>query len=119
MKSQVNTYCSNVCLQRNIYNKYVDRWLNGDELGYGGKTCDMSHHIYRYMRDTFGTACSVCGWDEKHPVDGSVLTEIDHVDGDAKNCSLSNLKILCPNCHSMTPTFRARNSKSSRTRKPL
>lgn len=44
------------------------------------------------------------------------LTEVDHIDGDAHNCRPTNLKILCPNCHSMTPAFRARNSGSKRSR---
>lgn len=62
-----------------------------------------------------GTACEECGWDIRHS-DGSILTEIDHIDGDAENCRPSNLRILCPNCHALTPTFRARNSKSKRIR---
>lgn len=32
--------------------------------------------------------------------------ELDHIDGDKTNHYLSNLRILCPNCHSQTPTFR-------------
>lgn len=37
--------------------------------------------------------------------------ELDHIDGDRTNHSLENLRILCPNCHSQTPTFRAKNRK--------
>lgn len=66
-----------------------------------------------------GTACSKCGWDEKHPEDGLPLTEINHIDGDAENCSESNLEILCPNCHAMTSNFRRRNKKSKRDRGPI
>jgi hypothetical protein len=29
------------------------------------------------------------------------------------------LEILCPNCHSLTPNFRALNKKSSRTYRGL
>ena len=32
--------------------------------------------------------------------------ELDHIDGNHKNNVLSNLRLLCPNCHSLTPTFR-------------
>lgn len=39
--------------------------------------------------------------------------ELDHIDGNHKNNNLSNLRILCPNCHSMTSTFRGRNKKKS------
>lgn len=38
---------------------------------------------------------------------GTKLTlELDHIDGDHHNNNLENLQILCPNCHSQTPTFR-------------
>lgn len=34
--------------------------------------------------------------------------ELDHIDGDKSNNLLDNLRLLCPNCHSQTPTFRGR-----------
>ena len=109
-------YCSNACQMAYQHEQYITRWLRGDELGHGGKTADLSHHIYKFLHKTRGTACQECGWDKRHPVDDRVLTEVDHVDGDAHNCKPDNLKILCPNCHSMTSTFRARNIGSKRKR---
>lgn len=35
--------------------------------------------------------------------------ELDHVNGDRKDNRLSNLQLLCPNCHALTPTYRGRN----------
>ena len=35
--------------------------------------------------------------------------ELDHIDGDASNHLLKNLRMLCPNCHSQTETFRSKN----------
>ena len=32
--------------------------------------------------------------------------EIEHVDGNSLNNDPSNLLLLCPNCHSFTPTYR-------------
>ena len=37
--------------------------------------------------------------------------EVHHVDGDKTNNELSNLQILCPNCHALTSTYRGRNIK--------
>ena len=51
-------------------------------------------------------ACEECGiseWNGKR-----MIFELDHIDGNNKNNSFDNLKILCPNCHSQTPTFRGR-----------
>lgn len=51
--------------------------------------------------------CSKCGISEWN---GEKLNiELDHIDGDRTNHRLNNLKMLCPNCHSQTSTFRARN----------
>ena len=51
--------------------------------------------------------CEVCGLDSWN---GKVLNcALDHIDGDRSNHSLSNLRILCPNCHSQTDTFRSKN----------
>jgi hypothetical protein len=115
-KSTLNKYCSNYCQIQYQYNQKLTNWLMGLELGYTGKTKQIKKFVRNYLHETRGTACSQCGWDERHPVDNSVLTEIDHIDGDAENCTPDNLRILCPNCHSMTSTFRARNKNSKRCR---
>lgn len=35
--------------------------------------------------------------------------ELNHIDGDCHNHILSNLELLCPNCHSLTDTYRGKN----------
>ena len=35
-----------------------------------------------------------------------IKLEVDHIDGDKYNNSRENLRLLCPNCHSTTPTWR-------------
>ncbi|KOT94182.1 MULTISPECIES: HNH endonuclease signature motif containing protein [Streptomyces] len=34
--------------------------------------------------------------------------EVDHIDGDWRNNRVENLRLLCPNCHSVTDTYRGR-----------
>lgn len=54
--------------------------------------------------------CSKCGIDSWM---GQPLSlEIDHIDGDRNNNSRDNLEALCPNCHSLTPTFRSKNKNA-------
>ncbi len=51
--------------------------------------------------------CEMCGWAVKTP-DGYLPLELDHINGDHRDNRLLNLRILCPNCHSLQPTHRGR-----------
>jgi hypothetical protein len=39
---------------------------------------------------------------------------IDHIDGDATNDSRMNLRLICPNCDSQLPTYKAKNRGNGR-----
>ncbi len=54
--------------------------------------------------------CELCGWCQKS-TDGRLPLELDHVNGDHLDNRLENLRILCPNCHSLQSTHRGRNKK--------
>jgi hypothetical protein len=43
------------------------------------------------------------------PTIGNVPVEVEHKDGNHKNNSPDNIILLCPNCHSLTPTYKALN----------
>lgn len=55
----------------------------------------------------FQNKCSVCGLDEWLGV--PINCELDHVNGNKHDHSIENLRMLCPNCHSQTNTFRGKN----------
>ncbi len=57
--------------------------------------------------------CEKCGWSERS-TDGRTPLELDHINGDSKDNRLENLRILCPNCHSLQPTHRGKNTKGVR-----
>ena len=40
--------------------------------------------------------------------------ELEHNDGNSQNNSLDNLSLICPNCHSQTPTYKGANKGNGR-----
>jgi hypothetical protein len=46
-----------------------------------------------------------------------VPVEVEHIDGDWRNNRVENLKLLCPNCHALTATFRALNRGRGRAKR--
>ena len=57
--------------------------------------------------------CEECGWAQKSS-DGRIPIELDHINGDRYDNRIENLRILCPNCHSLKPTHRGRNKMKRR-----
>lgn len=51
-----------------------------------------------------GHKCEKCK--NTHWLNTSITLELEHVDGNNKNNVKTNLMLLCPNCHSQTPTWR-------------
>ena len=68
----------------------------------------------RYLINLYGNKCMECSWSEVNIISGKVPIELEHIDGNSENNSLENLKLLCPNCHSLTPTYKALNSGNGR-----
>lgn len=51
--------------------------------------------------------CNISEWNGKN-----IECELDHINGKCYDHRLENLRILCPNCHSQTETFRSKNLKN-------
>ena len=56
----------------------------------------------------FEDKCTMCGLTEW--LNKKMPLELDHIDGNRDNNQLINLRLLCPNCHTLTPTYRGRNT---------
>jgi len=57
--------------------------------------------------------CIECGQKANHN-NKYLSLEMDHINGDPADNKRENLRILCPNCHSQTSTFRSRNIKTNK-----
>lgn len=57
--------------------------------------------------------CEECGNTQWNGL--PIPLEVHHKDGNRKNNELTNLQLLCPNCHALTPTYRGKNKKKMNT----
>lgn len=85
-------------------NKLKENILNSNYL-------DLSFERLRkrilYEQDCKCNRCGISEW-----LGEKISLELEHKDGNHHNNNRENLEILCPNCHSLTTTWRGRNKKS-------
>jgi endogenous inhibitor of DNA gyrase (YacG/DUF329 family) len=112
--SSKQPFCSGKCHQESRYQAFIQAWLAGTCNGNRPKDESMSHYIRRWLLRQHGEKCWSCGWNQKHPDSDKCPLEVDHIDGNHTNNRPDNLRILCPNCHSLTSTYKGRNKGHGR-----
>lgn len=103
-----NKYCSLKCKILKEYNDYILRWKNGEETGLKGEY-SISNHIKKYLFKKYNNKCALCEWCEINKYTNKIPLEVEHIDGDYKNNKEENLTLICPNCHSLTKTYKGSN----------
>jgi len=83
-------------------------WNKGEQLKKWedySRTASLKKHLINEM----GHECQSCHNTEWMGL--KITLEIDHIDGDRTNNNRDNLRLLCCNCHALTPTWRYRKRK--------
>lgn len=106
-------YCSNRCQLEYQHQVYIKKWKNGEVSGLQSIGV-VSKHIKRYLRKKFQNKCCLCGWSEVNPKTGQAPLVADHIDGSWRNNTEKNLRLLCPNCDALTPTYAGLNRGNGR-----
>lgn len=114
----VYKYCSNTCQLEYEYQSYIKKWKSGEVSGLQNLGI-VSGYIKRYLRRKFGNKCCLCGWSEINPKTRQAPLVADHIDGNWRNNTEDNLRLLCPNCDSLTPTYAGLNRGNGRKNRVL
>ena len=103
-------FCSNACQQSYRRRLLLKAWL---ETGVCGRTSYQGNYVRDYLDEQRGGCCAICGIkNEWNGVNLALI--IDHIDGDAINKRRENLRLICPNCDSQLPTYKARSRGNGR-----
>jgi hypothetical protein len=102
-------YATQRCQREHDYQRYIAAWLRGEISGVNPNWGDVSGYVRRYILERDGNQCVLCGWGERNPHTGTLPLVLDHIDGDSENTTEGNLRTLCPNCDSLTNTYKGAN----------
>lgn len=114
-----NKYCSQKCQMENEYREYIRRWIKGEVSGekYVG---EVSGHVRRWLFERSGGRCESvvdgkrCNWSRVNEITGKIPLTVHHKNGNSKKHSPDNLELICPCCHSVTPTYGSLNKGNGR-----
>lgn len=95
-KKTHNKYCAE-CIKNRVYAVKVETLEQA-------KYDRMRRKILLEQR---GNRCEVCGFEEWNGK--PIPIELDHIDGDSDNNAEANLRLICPNCHAQTETYKGGN----------
>lgn len=97
IKRHSQKYCNNKCQNKYEYmNSFLDWYFSHNKTF-------KNHMIRQHLETINGHICSSCGiedWNKK-----PIVLDVDHIDGNPKNDNPINVRLLCPNCHSLTDTY--------------
>jgi hypothetical protein len=111
-------YCSNACQHEFQYRTFIDKWKCGEVRGLNSMGL-VSDSVKRYLREKYENKCCLCGWSKINPKTGVAPLVADHIDGNWKNNCESNLRLICPNCDALSPTYAGANRGNGRENRAM
>jgi len=114
------SFCSIKCGCEWKQKELVRQWKANEISGSTSIRYEIREFVRHYLFEKYDNKCAICGWHEINPATGKIPLQVDHIDGNYTNNTESNLILLCPNCHSLTPTYGRLNlghGRSHRTKK--
>lgn len=116
-RNSYHKYCSNSCQQDYKYKLWIERYKQNNAIAKSSKWGQIPTPLRKYIFDKYNNKCCICGWSQINPYTNTLPLEIDHIDGNSENNSEDNLRLICPNCHSLTKTYRGANKGNGRNSK--
>ena len=107
-------FCSNSCQRDYEYKLWIEKYKQDNSIATNTKWGQIPQYLRRYIFEKYQNKCCLCDWSEVNPFTNTIPLEVDHIDGNSENNSEDNLRLICPNCHSLTSTYRGANRGNGR-----
>jgi hypothetical protein len=108
-------YCSWDCFNEDRYERtgsfatWLVQWTSGLVSGTTGDG-RPDHRVRQALVLLRGQRCEECGWNTVNPISGRVPLHVDHSTGDRRRNRPHEVRLLCPNCHALTPNYQHLNN---------
>ena len=89
-------YCSQVCCGADVFRQTMEKFKRGE--------INSPNTVKKCFAHEHNQICHECGNNGEYNGKPLVL-QLDHIDGNSDNNLPENLRWMCPNCHSQTPTY--------------
>lgn len=124
-RSPTAWYCTQECF-KNWQEELFEKWKQPSQpcpASFLDRNGHLLPRIAKKVKAYYNWTCNAkledesrCGWSRIHPITNKIPVQLDHIDGDSLNNEFSNLRVMCPSCHSLTSTFGALNVGNGRAK---
>lgn len=110
IEKRPNIFCNPTCCIEYRKKEKIKDWQQNPNK-YSNE--EMPDFIRNYLIEKY-KGCQLCGWNQVNPTTNRMPLEVHHINGDCSDNREENLQLLCPNCHSLTPTMGILNKGNSK-----
>ena len=115
IKSRITLFNIDISHFKISYNYFKSRTVDINDYLSNKKSISTYNLKCKLLKDSIiEYKCSICFIDEW--LNKKITLQLHHIDGNNKNNNLSNLQLLCPNCHTQTDNYGSKNNQSVKSK---